>query len=245
MTFPPEAGINGRHMKKKVRYMLLWLCIASLPAFGATAGKSGDDPHRASEAQFASDQRLVRRAYETLARYNQAAQIQDLGLEGAALSQSLALRFTFDSFRAGTVDELQNVRFSSLATPISGLVISGARQVTTLAGGTGGEEASYLAQWVPATYSSGDDYDLTFGEYTRLQPERYARYDRYLTYQVTATMNGASRTYQAAAFFTAAGAESVPMFIDRVVNKTGALYDFWNETRRPVSGRGPVVPAIT
>lgn len=223
--------------------LLLLLCTASLPLFAATVDGPGPSPRLADASRLASEKRLVSRGYETLALYNRAAQLRQYGIEGAALGESLALRFTLSSFREGRVDELLDVRFSTLATPVSGLVIGGVPHASTM-NGSKTEEVFYVAEWTPSAYSSMDDQDFTFGDIVRLQPQAYARFERYLSYDVTAALNGATRTYRAVAFFGPPDDGGAPLFIDNIASRSGALNKFWDEHRMPAAPRPIGIPDV-
>ena len=146
------------------------------------------------------DEAVVRRAYMILSTLNRLDRYET----AYSLTQSLdemkksdSISFRLKPLRSGPIDEILNEQLYKLVTPRGGAVLQVAR-VTHHHNDDPVKFVSYNAFWKDEPQPPSDArtvYELLGSTINA------AKYDRYLSYEVTVMDRGKVRTYQAMAFF--------------------------------------------
>jgi hypothetical protein len=191
----------------------------------------------AQEVSRSPAQQVVRRAYTKLARFNQAARLEEMGGENAEHARAVALKFQLTDFREGAISEVLAVPQSKMVTLPSGEIITG---VLTTHGMADGEKVSFPAQWSPGLYSSLSQRQQTIAEVLDSEPDTFHDVSSYVSYRVLVTFEGKTRAYRAMALFhdrySTAGEVKVT-FWDTIVGLGGLLSDVARERRQPLMAR--------
>jgi hypothetical protein len=171
----------------------------------------------------------VREAYARLTRLNQADRVRETR-DPAQFDSPLAVKFELRDFHGGSIAEILDVPWTRLVTP-AGEVLN---LTTSSMIENGTETVSYAAHWMPGQYVSSVLESETIGELLHLYADSYYDVGSYLSYTVTVTYDGRSRTYPALVLFhdLYASADQVrPDFWDSVVGPGRVLNDIADEQR--------------
>ncbi|HYK19982.1 MAG TPA: hypothetical protein VEV42_04565, partial [Pyrinomonadaceae bacterium] len=169
-------------------------------------------------------ERLVRETYRKLEAYNAAAQVFQSEHTKRPLRLDANLSFELSDFHAGDIREILNKRYAELVTLPTGEIVSLTRGGHSVNGGA--EEATFAAAWEPGQYASVFDPTWTIGDVFQFEAARYYDIKSYASYQVTAKLEGRSRTYRAVALFHETTGQ--PEFLDAIVNGMDTV---WQEKR--------------
>jgi hypothetical protein len=181
--------------------------------------------HQPNTAQ----ENLVRETYRKLETYNAAAQVFQNEFKRKSVSAQASLRFELSDFRAGKIQEILNKPYAELVTLPTGDVISLTRGGHSEDGGP--QEATYAAAWERGQYASVFDPIWTVADVFHFEAARYYDIRSYVSYKVTARLEGRSRDYSAIVLFHEAGEDAGrPEFWDTIVNGMGSV---WEEKRPP------------
>lgn len=174
----------------------------------------------------------VRAAYAKVSSYNKAAYLQEMGSDAEWVVDSVALQFKLRNLRTGPISEILGQRWSDLVTPGRGEAISGVRGTSRV--NEGPVQLTYAAEWAPGTYNPADDGRWTVGELFALSGENFRDVGTYVSYEVTVSLEGRSRTYKALALFHDLydGGGRVE-FADDVAGHAGEVTQLANETLAP------------
>lgn len=209
--------------------ILMVLCIA-LPALGGER-----EPIRKNLTSF-DKMRLVKAAYRRLTTYNQANRIMETG-DPTQFDSTRVMRFELSNFESGPLSNI-------LGTPWTKLVVFGGDVLTVWprsAAEDGGESVTYAAEWDRVPYLSSIQLSETMADLLSRYPARNYDVGSYLSYTVTVTFDGRTRTYPALVLFhdLYGSADNVwPDFWDGVVGMGGALNSIAGERRPPTSPSG-------
>lgn len=169
-------------------------------------------------AQDRSLEKVVRETYRKLENYNAAAQIFQNEYTKKSLSSDANLSFELADFRTGDVRDIHYKRYADLVTLPTGDIISLTRGGHSLDGGP--QEATYAAAWEPGRYAAVFDPAWTIADVFHFEAARYYDVKTYVSYQVTVTLEGRSRTYRALALFRSSDPGN-PEFWDAIVAGVG------------------------
>lgn len=210
--------------------------VAAVISVAIAASAAGDAlEHSADRPGFRgvarqSDATIVRQAYSKLVALNAGSRSRleaALGLP----ADTYALKFELSDFRTGPIAEILGVTATDLATEPHGNLI----KFTTRESGSGDKVyVSYAADWHVGSYASMPDQYWTVADVFALAPERYFDVGRYVSYQVSVSYKGVSRTYRAVALFHdlfGSLDEPVVEFWDQIVGSGGTLTQAWAEQR--------------
>ena len=184
-------------------------------------------PTFAQERSGTALEKIVRDTYRKLETYNAAAQIFQNELKRKSFRAEANLKFELSDFRVGNVQEIFHKPYVELVTLPSGDVIALTRGGHSEDGGP--QEATFAAAWERGGYASVFDPAWTVADVFHLEAARYYDVRTYVSYQVTARLEGRSRSYRAVALFREA-LDGRPEFWDTVVNGIGSV---WEEKRPP------------
>jgi len=188
-------------------------------------------PALAQDQLKTAQEKMVRETYRKLETYNAAAQVFQNELKRKSLRAQANLKFELSDFRAGNIQEILSRPYSELVTLPSGDVISLTRGGHSEDGGP--QEATYAAAWERGQYASVFDPLWTVADVFHFEAARYYDIRTYLSYKVTARLEGRSRDYRAVVLFHEARESTdlgTPEFWDGIVNGMGSV---WEEKRPP------------
>lgn len=205
--------------------ILLVLCIA-LPGLGR---------ERESIKRLSSFDRirLVRDAYRRMTTYNQANRILETG-DPTQFDSARVLRFELSNFESGPIANI-------METPWTKLVVLGGDVLSVWPrsiGEDGRESVTYAAEWNHVPYISSIQLSETMGDLLSRYAARNYDVGSYLSYTVTVTFDGRTRTYPALVLFHdlyGSADNAWPDFWDGVVGLGGALNKIAVERRPPTS----------
>src|SRR5215211_4431547 len=175
---------------------------------------------RSNEVQ----EKVVRETYRKLEIYNAAAQVFQTEFKRQSLRAPANLKFELSDFRAGNIQEILNKRYAELVTLPSGDVISLTRGGHSEDGGP--QEATFAAAWERGQYASVFDPVWTVADVFHFEAARYYDIRTYVSYKVTARLEGRSRDYRAIVLFHEARESTdvgTPEFWDGIVNGMGSV----------------------
>lgn len=210
--------------------------VAAVISVAIAASAAGDvfersvDPPGFRGVARQSDAAIVRHTYSKLVALNAGSRSRleaALGLP----ADTYALKFELSGFRTGPIAEILGVTATDLATEPHGDII----KLTTRESRSGDKVyVSYAADWDVGTYASMPDQYWTVADVFAIAPERYFDVGRYVSYQVSVSYKGVSRTYRAVALFHdlfGSLDEPVVEFWDQIVGSGGTLTQAWAEQR--------------
>lgn len=183
----------------------------------------------------AAAEKLIRKAYAKLTRYNKAFLLVDNRHDSNRPIEEAYLRFELSNFKAGPIQEILNLPHSEVKT-ITPEEIDLIRVVTTL--NDADPHVAYSTNWRKAQYASGYDPKWTINDLLSHDPASYHDIGGYATYDVVLRHHGKVRSYRALTLFhnPYGSVEKLkPSFWDSMVGSSGALQDLWYE-RRPAVG---------
>src|ERR1051326_972624 len=215
---------------KRIPYLALTSLFLCTLLFGPTMAQT-----RNSAAE-----KLVRDTYRKVETYHAAAQLYKSELSRRPSRSDAGLNFELSDFRFGKVDEILNQRYAELVTLPTGDVVSLTRGGHSFNGEP--QEATFDAEWEHGNYASVFDPSWTVADVLHFEAARYYDIKSYVSYQVTVSLKGQSRTYRALALFHEATDRSeigAPEFWDAIVNGLGSV---WEEKRPPYKAKGGIVP---
>lgn len=136
------------------------------------------------------DEKLVRDVYARLMRYQSAARDETAAREAKSSRPEDYLTFELRNIRSGAIEEISSRSLAEMVTSRNGAVL----KITPdhLAGGEGVSHAYYGAKWTNAT--TIETANATVGETVH---RGNAGPTRYISYEVTARLDGQKRTYRA------------------------------------------------
>src|ERR1044072_6753615 len=153
----------------------------------------------AQERSNPSQEKIVRETYRKLEIYNAAAQVFDNERTRRPFRSTASLKFELRVFRAGSVQEILNKPYAELVTMPTGDVVSLTRGGHSQDGGP--QEATFAATWEHGQYASVFDPGWTVSDVFHFEAARYYDITSFVSYRVTARLEGRARTYRALALF--------------------------------------------
>jgi hypothetical protein len=179
-----------------------------------------------AQSQSSQQEKIVRETYRKLETYNAAAQIYRIEATRKPVRSDANLSFVLSGFRSGNIQDILSTPYRDLVTLPTGDIVSLTHGGHSLNGGP--QEATFSAEWEHGQYASGFDPVWTVADVFHFEPARYYNIKSYISYRVTVTLEGRSRSYTALALFRE-GADAndlgVPEFWDMIVNGLGAVWD--------------------
>jgi hypothetical protein len=121
-------------------------------------------------------------------------------------------------FRSGDVRDILYKRYADLVTLPTGDIVSLTRGGHSMDGGP--QEATYAAAWEPGRYASVFDPAWIIADVFHFEAARYYDVKTFVSYQVTVSLEGRSRTYRALALFNRSQ-DGAPEFWDAIVTGVG------------------------
>jgi hypothetical protein len=195
-----------------------------------TKASTNEDPQ--TKRRVMSDgEKLVRDVYARLMRYQSAAVDELAAREGKATEPKDYLRIELRDIRSGAIEEISNLRLSTMVTAGTGELIRIKPDHLTEAGGP--TFAYYQAEW-ETTVGREWTGNLTIGE---LLKKSDSSVNRYTSYRVTVRLEGKNREYQALALYhvESASEKSVrPTAVDILDNVTEAMNTVYSDESPPV-----------
>ncbi|HEX8282831.1 MAG TPA: hypothetical protein VF588_05730 [Pyrinomonadaceae bacterium] len=164
----------------------------------APAGNAGAQAPAAGRTMSA-EEKMVRDVYARLMRY------QSAGVDGAAARTARTvepqeyLTFELRNFHSGPVTELNDRPLSEVVTASGGAVLN--IRPVHLSHRKDPAHAFYEAEWATAPEAGGQPG-------ASKESERFAGFDRYISYQVTVRLNGRQRQYRAVAVYQSTAPEA-------------------------------------
>jgi len=208
-------------MKRYLAFTSLFLCtLFPGPAIG--------------QGRNSAAEKMIRETYRKLETYHAAARRYKNDLSRNANRSDAELSFELSNFRAGRVDEILSQRYAELVTLPVGEVISLTRGGHSFDGGP--QEATFEAEWEPGHYAAVFDPAWTVADVFHFEAAKYYDLRTYVSYQVTVTLKGKSRSYKALALFHEPAEPrdvGAPEFWDAIMNNLGSV---WEEKRPPYKG---------
>ena len=192
-------------------------------------------PVLAQERSNAAPEKIVRETYRKLEIYNAAAQVFDNERTRRPFRSEASLKFELRDFRTGSVQEILHKPYAELVTMPTGDVVSLTRGGHSQDGGP--QEATFGAAWEHGQYASVFDPGWTVADVFHFEAARYYDVTTYVSYGVTAKLNGKARTYRALALFRESPDTSAE-FWDAVVNGIGNV---WEEKRPPYKAKNGIL----
>ena len=180
-------------------------------------------------------EKIVRETYRKLEIYNAAAQIFENERTHKPFRSQASLKFELGDFRFGNIQEVINKPYAELVSLPSGDVVSLARGGHSEDGGP--EQATFGAVWESGQYASVFDPGWTIADVFHFEAARYYDIRTFVSYRVTARLDGRSRAYRALALFRDAP-DAAPEFWDAVVNGVGSV---WEEKRPPYKAKNGIL----
>ena len=188
-----------------------------------------------AQSRSGQQEKIVRDTYRKLETYNAAAQVHRNESTRNALRSDANLKFALSDFRTGNIQEILYTPYRDLVTLPTGDIVSLTRGGHSLDGGP--QEATFGAEWEHGQYASVFDPVWTVADVFHFEPVRYYNIKTYISYRVTVTLEGKSRSYSAVALFhdgSDASDAGVPEFWDSIVNGLGSV---WEEKRPPYTAK--------
>ena len=180
-------------------------------------------------------EKIVRETYRKLEIYNAAAQIFENERTHKPFRSQASLKFELGDFRFGNIQEVINKPYAELVSLPSGDVVSLARGGHSEDGGP--EQATFGAAWESGQYASVFDPGWTIADVFHFEAARYYDIRTFVSYRVTAKLDGRSRAYRALALFRDAP-DAAPEFWDAVVN---GVANVWEEKRPPYKAKNGIL----
>jgi hypothetical protein len=180
----------------------------------------------AQPVRVTPQEKLVRDTYAKLEQYNAAAHNYRNEFDRAPLREEAKIRFELSDFRSGGIDEILNKTYPSLITLPTGDVISLSHGSYSM--NDGPAEATFEANWERGLYAPTFDPQWTVSDVINLQPEKYFDVATYISFQVTVTLEGRSRTYRALTLFHKPRPPAdvgLPEFWDAIVAGLNRVFD--------------------
>lgn len=196
-----------------------------------------------AQTRSGQQEKIVRETYRKLEIYNTAAQIIQNEVTGKPIRPDENLRFVLGGFRFGPIQEILYTPYRDLVTLPTGDIVSLTRGGHSLNGGP--QEATYGATWEHGQYASVFDPAWAVADVFHFEPARYYNVKTYAAYQVTLTLAGRSRSYQALALFRDEPETlnpGAPEFWDAIVNGIGSV---WEEKRPPYKAKTKLATETT
>jgi len=203
--------------------------VLTIALFSALTAVTALTQNRSSQEEIAKIEKIVRDTYGKLETYNAAAQIFQNEFTRKPLRSDANLKFVLSEFRVGNIQEILYTPYRDLVTLPTGEIVSLTRGGHSLNGGP--QEAAFDAAWEPGQYASVFDPGWTVADVFHFEAARYYNVRTYASYQVTVTLEGRSRSYNAVALFRDGPGDSdlgAPEFWDTIVNGVGNV---WEEKR--------------
>src|SRR5262245_36860418 len=169
---------------------------------------------------------LVRDTYRKLEQYSAAAQQYRNEFDRGVLRAEANLKLELSDFSSGSIQDILNLPYPRLITMPTGEVIGLGHGTYSLDDGPA--EATFNAAWERGAYASGNDPSWTVSDVLNFEPEKYFDIVSYVSYQVTVTLEGRSRTYRAIAVFhkpTEKSPLGVPVCWHAIVNGLNRVFE--------------------
>lgn len=182
----------------------------------------------ASQSKGVSAEELIRSTYEKLVLYHQGARRLESRTDEISLGGDSDPRFLLREFRRGPIEDIFGARYSDLVTMFGDtLAISHTKYTENQENA----RATYKAEWQSGQYASGYDRQWTIRDLFSFYPDQYYDVGEYASYEVTVSLDGKTRTYQALVLFHNPhnSSELKPEFQDGVSGTAGALTRIWQE----------------
>ena len=180
-----------------------------------------------AQSRSSQQEKIVRETYQKLETYNAAAQIHRHEFTRKPLRADANLKFALSDFRSGNMQDILYTPYRDLVTLPTGDIVSLTHGGHSLNGGP--QEATFGAEWDHGQYASVFDPGWTVADVFHFEPARYYDIKTYISYQVSVTLEGKSRSYRALALFHE-GSDQRPEFWDTIVS---GLDGVWQEKRPP------------
>lgn len=250
-------------MKIQKRNKFVWYVILIISLFVTNLlvnaqGKSSVDKEIATEKPISVDakdvnnnmspeEKIIRWTYKKLSVYEIVNRFSVADKKNEPKGQELAdksLKFKLSSFHSGPIEEIQNVRLKDLVTSPAGEIIqigtgNTTRKQTNRDGTITSDETKFSvdAKWVNGQYARGMDENWSVNDILQLESVRFYDVVKYISYEVTVSLDGKKRTYLALALFHNSPeppATLKPDFLDSVVGMGGIVNDIFRETKLPL-----------
>jgi hypothetical protein len=192
-------------------------------------------PVLTQERSNAAQEKIVRETYRKLELYNAAAQVFDNELTRRPFRSPASVKFELTDFRSGNVQEILNKPYAELVTMPTGDVLSLTRGGHSQDGGP--QEATFAATWEHGQYASVFDPGWTVSDVFHFEAARYYDIVSFVSYRVTARLEGRTRTYRALALFRESPG-GPPEFWDSIVNGVASV---WEEKRPPYKSKNGIL----
>src|SRR5260370_2536122 len=185
------------------------------------------------------EEKVIRRTYDKLTSLTKAALLIDADKTNGPADDNSYVRFELNNFHVGNIEEIAKTPKGDLITEAGGEIISLTHVVSQH--NRQEEHVAYKATWTNTEYSSITDRNWKVGDLLGLAPRVYYDVGEYVTYDVTVSYQGKSRSYRALAIFHNlynASDHPKPFFWDHVVGLGGTLNDVWSEKLPAVGQEG-------
>ena len=188
-----------------------------------------------------SEQAFIERVYEKFSLYQMAQKRYDLAEKGESVKDEDVLRFTIYNLRSGPVREILKQPVTSLVTLPTGKILKSMTVETNNTHSENGiiknrtEEFGVSVKWGDGQYSSVYDPQITVGEALKLYADWYPNITGYISYMVTVTFEGKTRTYNALVLLQQPiQGKRKPYFVDNVAGFGGILNELVDLEKIPV-----------
>src|SRR4030095_15687142 len=178
------------------------------------------------------EEQTVRGIYDTLTALNRAS--QNRATTDDALDGQQVLKFELSNFHPGPIGEILSKPHNEFVTGIAGELINVTRSVSVL--NKGPEQVAFKAEWGVGQYASAYEPQWTVAQIFSFYPDEYYDVGSYVSYEVTVTLQGRTRHYQALALFKQSvpiNGPISPLFWDFVVSQNSLLHNMLDEKRPP------------
>lgn len=184
---------------------------------------------------------FIERVYDKFSLYQTAQKRYDLAEKNESVKDEDLLRFTIFNVRSGPISEILNQPVTSLITLPTGKILKSVTVGTNNTHFENGriknrtEEFGVSVKWGDGQYSSVNDPQITVREALKLYADRFPNITRHISYMVTVSFEGKTRTYNALVLLQQSIQDKQkPYFVDNVAGFGGILNELVELEKTPV-----------
>lgn len=244
-----RGGTKTKMAEKIMAAVFVLSVMAVLPSRGYAqeqeqAGKGASPQTTILQQSTTAEETLVKTAYGKLSLYHRAANAKRARETNVPYNPDKDIKFVLRKIHTGPIEEIYNRPYGEMVTKPTGDIISVVPSVHTWDHGP--EDVFFEAKWITSNYTSTalEDWEnTTVREALQLIGDAFADVGEYTSYEVTVSLMGKERTYQAMVLYHGplqSAVEPKVEFLDNIVGQT-ALTSAFKERRlptRPSAKRG-------
>ncbi len=200
-----------------------------------------------AQSDTGTEKAFIERAYDKFSLYQMAQKRYDLAEKNESVKDEDLLKFTIYNVHSGPISEILKQSVTSLVTLPTGKILKSVTVETNNTHSENGriknrrEEFGVSVKWGDGQYSSVYDPQITVGEALKVYADWYPNVNTYISYMVTVTFEGKTRTYNALVLLQQSlQGKQKPYFVDNVAGFGGILNDLVDFEKTPVSRKEEV-----